>query len=118
MAKMSIKSLFFFLGTNSPILLKVDLPIIPIQKCALIYNRSVPITEKQLCAGGVDGKDSCSGDSGGPLIFHGQPLTGVLSYIQYGLVSFGPRQCGTRDRPGVYTRVGYYMDWILKSMRP
>lgn len=90
----------------------------PTKKCAAIYNKSVPVTEKQLCAGGVEGKDSCSGDSGGPLQFVGQPTSGGLSYIQYGLVSFGPRQCGTNGRPGVYTKVGHYMEWILNTMRP
>lgn len=33
-----------------------------------------------------------------------------------GLVSFGPKQCGLANFPGVYTRVSSYMEWILKNL--
>ncbi|KAL0270397.1 UNVERIFIED_CONTAM: hypothetical protein PYX00_007822 [Menopon gallinae] len=104
-------------GTNSPILKKVDLPIVPISRCARIYNTSVQITAQHICAGGSQGKDSCAGDSGGPLQNLAQKA-GELVYIQYGVVAFGPRHCGSWGMPGVYTRVGYYMEWILNNMRP
>jgi len=103
---------------SSSVLLKVDIPVVSLMKCVAVYNRSVPITEKQICAGGSEGKDSCGGDSGGPLQFVGQPIQGGTSYIQYGVVSFGPRQCGSVGRPGVYTRVGHYMKWILDTLQP
>ena len=60
------------------------------------------------------GKDSCNGDSGGPLIyreFTDEP------WHQIGLVSFGTSICG-KGVPGVYTRVAEYMDWIESKLRP
>lgn len=37
-------------------------------------------------------------------------------FILLGLVSFGPRQCGLSNFPGVYTRISSYMEWILKNI--
>lgn len=39
-------------------------------------------------------------------------------YTQLGIVSFGPKLCGSEGFPGVYTKVTYYMDWILDSLKP
>ena len=33
-----------------------------------------------------------------------------------GVVSFGPRLCGTEGVPGVYARVNSYLDWILDTV--
>lgn len=66
--------------------------------------------EKRFCAGGVKGEDSCTGDSGGPLIlreFSDEP------WYQIGIVSFSAgEKCGTKNLPGVYTTVESYLDWI------
>ncbi|XP_070805682.1 snake venom serine protease-like [Pituophis catenifer annectens] len=57
-----------------------------------------------LCAGELEGgKDSCKGDSGGPLICDGE--------IQ-GIVSWGGFPCAQVLEPGVYTKVFDYIDWI------
>lgn len=69
-----------------------------------------------MCAGGKSGMDSCSGDSGGPLQAPGN-YSHNLKFIQYGVVSFGPRMCGTTGIPGVYTKIVYYLDWILDTIR-
>lgn len=62
-----------------------------------------------LCAGVAGGgKDSCSGDSGGPLLVLGR---GPRLDVQVGIVSFG-EGCGLVNKPGVYTRVSTYSDWI------
>nr|AUS82497.1 serine endopeptidase [Crotalus cerastes] len=64
----------------------------------------LPATSRTLCAGILQGgKDSCQGDSGGPLICNGQ--------IQ-GIVSGGVHPCGQRLKPGFYTKVFDYIDWI------
>ncbi|KOB69235.1 Hemolymph proteinase 5 [Operophtera brumata] len=94
----------------SSVLLRVSLPIITNEEIARIYSR-------QLCAGGVAGTDSCSGDSGGPLMYPGQVSSGGVRYVQHGIVSFGPRSCGIGVLPGVYTRLSHHMKWILDNMR-
>lgn len=102
---------------------------------------NINILSSQLCAGGEEGKDSCNGDSGGPLM--GADLLNGLSPYTYlaGVVSFGPRVCGTPGKfisnqeeekekeklnfyfsfsvgwPGVYTKVAEYNEWILNHMR-
>ncbi|CAB3245953.1 unnamed protein product [Arctia plantaginis] len=104
-------------GLQSPVLLSVELPILTQRACQDAYNGTIRISEKQLCAGGIKNKDSCGGDSGGPLLYPGQYSRYGLRYIQHGIVSFGSKRCGTAGFPGVYTNVAYYMDWILDNMR-
>lgn len=72
-------------------------------------------TLNKLCAGG-SGKDSCGGDSGGPLMLQGAHRN-VDRLIQYGIVSYGPRLCGS-SFPGVYTDVTKFMKWILDHLKP
>lgn len=70
-----------------------------------------------MCAGGKNKKDSCSGDSGGPMQVAGS-LNRDIRFVQQGIVSFGPKVCAIEGFPGVYTRVAYYLDWILDNIRP
>nr|XP_026494275.1 CLIP domain-containing serine protease 2-like isoform X1 [Vanessa tameamea] len=103
-------------GLQSPVLLSVDLPIISNTECQNIYNGSPEIYDTQLCAGGVPDKDSCGGDSGGPLLYPGKNKGVGVRYIQRGIVSYGSKRCGIGGYPGVYTRVVNYMDWILDNI--
>ena len=67
-----------------------------------------------MCAGEA-GHDSCQGDSGGPLICE-QPNAGLDSstMVQCGIVSWGIG-CGDPEYPGVYTELGYFLDWIEEN---
>jgi len=71
-------------------------------------------TDRQICAGGRFHEDSCSGDSGGPLI--AQLDENSRMYLR-GVVSFGTRRCG-KGFPGVYTDITYYIDWIKQNLKP
>ncbi|XP_075141479.1 serine protease 33-like [Leptodactylus fuscus] len=90
------------------------LPLISRESCDQMYhigsatNSSTPIIQSdQICAGYQAGqKDSCTGDSGGPLICK---MYGY--WYQAGIVSWG-EDCATPNRPGVYTYVPTYMSWI------
>ncbi|CAF0806727.1 unnamed protein product [Adineta steineri] len=66
-------------------------------------------THTQICAGlEIAGKDTCKGDSGGPLMYfslvkHQFELIGIVSY---------GTGCGHANHAGIYTRVSAYLDWI------
>ncbi|XP_050460002.1 melanization protease 1-like [Cataglyphis hispanica] len=104
------------LGPRSQDLLQAKLPLVTNEQCKEVYKRSTQIWYKQLCAGGLRDIDSCFGDSGGPLQAIGIYNGNTIRTIQHGVVSYGVRECGTAGIPGVYTRVAYYMDWILNTM--
>ena len=72
----------------------------------------VNIDNTQICAGD-DSKDSCSGDSGGPLL-SSELDDGRWAVI--GIVSFGAKgYCADSKFPGVYTRVDQFLDWIERN---
>jgi hypothetical protein len=95
-------------GDVSLELLEVNVNAINWDTCDnLISNRL--FEETQICAGVLEGgRDSCAGDSGGPLMRSSDNL-------QYGLVSFG-FGCARPNTPAVYTRVSAYIDWIRSSI--
>lgn len=66
----------------------------------------ITVTENQLCAGGMAGKDTCGGDSGGSLMKQAIAKT-KKNQIPYlflaGIVSYGTETCAVEGWPGVYT---------------
>ncbi|XP_043469986.1 phenoloxidase-activating factor 2-like isoform X2 [Leptopilina heterotoma] len=60
-----------------------------------------------LCAGGVEGKDSCTGDGGGALVC--ETKDGRFNVV--GLTAWGIG-CGENNVPGVYVNVHNYINWI------
>lgn len=93
---------------------------VSLASCNQVYRRqSVTLGAGQLCAGGQKGFDSCKGDSGGPLMVIDKHTYPDKPYWYCaGIVSFGPSPCGMQGWPGVYTRVGSYMPWILQNIAP
>ncbi|XP_045776221.1 CLIP domain-containing serine protease 14D-like isoform X2 [Maniola jurtina] len=99
-------------GETSMVKRKVDVEAVPIDICraAIPY---IPESSSQflICAGGRGGKDSCRGDSGGPLMREVRENY-RSNWFLYGITSFGGKACGQAGIPGAYTRVTAYMDWI------
>ncbi|KAF2891880.1 hypothetical protein ILUMI_14316 [Ignelater luminosus] len=104
------------LDYRSDVKLKVQVPVVDQRSCFSRLARYGPITEKQICAGGDNGKDSCRGDSGGPLM-RVIDDTGFAQFQWFveGVVSWGV-ECGAQGFPGVYTRVSRYANWIVSNM--
>ncbi|XP_066230238.1 kallikrein-8 isoform X2 [Saccopteryx leptura] len=82
-----------------------EVEIFPRKQCEDAYPGK--ITEGMVCAGDSRGADSCQGDSGGPLV-----CDGVLQ----GITSWGSDPCGQPKKPGVYTNLCRYLDWIKKTI--
>lgn len=98
----------------SDVKLKVSLPRVDFQACSKTYAaKRVFLGDGQMCAGGMAGKDTCKGDSGGPLMRQLRD-----GWTIDGIVSFGNSPCGRPGWPAVYTRVYAYLPWILKNFQP
>ncbi|XP_052888783.1 CLIP domain-containing serine protease B4-like [Anopheles moucheti] len=99
-------------GVTSEVKLKVELIITNLQDCKSIYEwQGFSQKSTHMCAGGEGGKDTCIGDSGGPLM---RQIAGAWYLI--GVVSYGPRECGMPGVPGVYTNVAEFIDWIRDNV--
>uniref|UniRef100_A0A182R026 CLIP domain-containing serine protease n=1 Tax=Anopheles farauti TaxID=69004 RepID=A0A182R026_9DIPT len=97
--------------------LHLQVPVLTNEACAEAFSSvQLEIIPTQVCAGGEKGRDSCRGDSGGPLMRRGNGVTSSQYWYLIGLVSFGLEQCGTDGVPGVYTRLSEYMDWVMDTM--
>jgi len=99
---------------------KLNVPIFPGNKCVDVYKTRGGIldSQSQMCAGGEPGEDSCVGDSGSALMRE-ERLPDQRTKYRWkllGVVSFGPRLCGTSGVPGVYSRMRHYLDWILENI--
>lgn len=83
----------------------VEVPYIPNAVCDKPAFYDGRITNNMICAGEAD-KDTCQADSGGP-------ASGVVNGQRrlVGVVSWGDG-CGQVNRPGVYTRVSKFRDWV------
>ncbi|XP_064476899.1 plasma kallikrein-like [Ornithodoros turicata] len=87
---------------------EVALPVITRDVC----QEQLPeytIAESMICAGHEDGgRDTCSGDSGGPLMYEAEE-----GWTLAGVVSTGSG-CAHAKKPGVLSSIAYYVPWILE----
>lgn len=99
-------------GPSSAELREVTVKVVSKATCTADKQSYEPyVTDTMICAGLAEGgKDSCNGDSGGPMV-----LDRNGSKILVGVVSWG-QGCAQQQWYGVYTRVGSYRPWISKVM--
>ncbi|ELW47049.1 Coagulation factor XI [Tupaia chinensis] len=108
-ALLKLKTPMNYTDTIQDTLQKVKIPLVSSEECQARY-RSHKITSKMLCAGYQEGgRDACKGDSGGPLSCKHNEVWHLV-----GITSWG-EGCAQRERPGVYTNVVEYVDWILEK---
>lgn len=95
--------------------MEVTLEQFSTDQCGQTYKASKQLPsgvngDSQVCAGSRnEKKDTCRGDSGGPLQIRHEHNVNMYSVV--GVTSFG-RGCGNIGVPGVYTRVSHFVDWI------
>jgi len=99
-------------GTCCSNLLKQALvPYVDMDTCRRPDYYGNSITDNMVCAGFErGGTDTCQGDSGGPL----QLKKANGAYQVNGLTSWGAG-CAQAKKPGVYTRVFNYLNWIQQK---
>ncbi|KAG1674878.1 Clotting factor B [Nymphon striatum] len=104
-----------YAGRSSTVLQQVAVPITKKDYCVSAYNargfdskypRGLGFSSI-LCAGYREGgKDACTNDSGGPLMYFKRGIWTIVGIIS------GGHQCARPDSPGIYTNVSDFIDWI------
>uniref|UniRef100_A0A671P9M0 Peptidase S1 domain-containing protein n=1 Tax=Sinocyclocheilus anshuiensis TaxID=1608454 RepID=A0A671P9M0_9TELE len=99
-------------GPSADVVMEAKVPLMSQTTCLSALGKEL-LTNTMFCAGYLSGGiDSCQGDSGGPLIFQDR-LSGRFQL--FGVTSWGDG-CGERGKPGVYTRVTAFSDWVTGQM--
>ena len=103
-------------GPLPSVLQEVSLPIMSNDQCERRFRDAGDrehIPNIFICAGyKKGGKDSCEGDSGGPMVVQREDGRFILS----GISSWG-LGCAEENRPGVYTRISEFRDWIEQILQ-
>merc|ERR1711887_425812 len=112
------KDQFGSAGQYQVVLKEIDLPVVSNYECqdklrSTRLGQKYKLHDSFICAGGVNGKDTCKGDGGSPLVCPSKydPDT----YVQAGMVAWGIG-CGEDATPGVYASVSKALCWIDYSM--
>lgn len=115
----------------SPVLQRTDVPRVAREDCVhsdpgipttIDNDESVTwhadVVHQDFCAGWAGGcdrpvpcPDSCSGDSGGPIM-------DAPTNLVYGVVSRGSSVCGDGRRPAIYTSFAAYRGWFIEKVAP
>ncbi|XP_034038480.1 uncharacterized protein prss56 [Thalassophryne amazonica] len=100
-------------GPSADVVMEAKVPLLPQSTCKSVLGKEL-VTSTMLCAGYLSGGvDSCQGDSGGPLIYQDH-ISGRFQL--FGITSWGDG-CGEKGKPGVYTRVSAFSDWIQAEIQ-
>ncbi|KAL9845265.1 LOW QUALITY PROTEIN: serine protease 56 [Geothlypis trichas] len=98
-------------GPAADVVMEAQVPLLSQETCRGALGKE--LLSAMFCAGYLSGGiDSCQGDSGGPLACE-DPTS--HHFVLYGITSWGDG-CGERGKPGVYTRVTAFTDWLSLQM--
>ncbi|XP_058065543.1 inactive CLIP domain-containing serine protease A8-like [Anopheles bellator] len=102
--------------TYASVMKRVDLPILPREKCETMLRASrlgpfFKLHSSVICAGGERDLDMCTGDGGSPLACR----TSAGKYELAGIVSWG-LSCGDQNTPAGYVDVAQFVGWIHEKI--
>ncbi|XP_055975562.1 transmembrane protease serine 3 isoform X1 [Sorex fumeus] len=98
-------------GDASPTLQHAAVPLLANKVCNHRDVYGGIISPAMLCAGYLQGGvDSCQGDSGGPLVCQERRVWKLVGATSFGI------GCAEVNKPGVYTRITAFLDWIHEQM--
>ena len=111
-----------FIVSKAKTLQEIDLKILSSETCQNMSDEYARFSEEKedfyaegiFCAGGESGKDVCSGDSGSAIFMKENDTV-----VQMGLVSGRSGRgvlCGDTVTPSLYTRISFYLKWILDNI--
>ncbi|KAJ2866663.1 Transmembrane protease serine 12 [Coemansia aciculifera] len=114
--------------STADILQTVDLRTGNTELCKRVRPEFDSNNGNYICVTTPDGRDTCSGDSGGPLLrrcnadLAQSGSTGSGPWVQLGITSYGDNAgrdtrviCAADDGAGFYTHVARYLDYIKKT---
>ena len=86
--------------------------VIDDEQCLQAYHgkRVTPVAPAMMICAAQPGRDSCTGDSGGPLF-----ATTPDGFVLVGIISWGVG-CAAPDHPGVYTRISALTDFLHQEL--
>ncbi|CAH2219068.1 transmembrane protease serine 3 [Pelobates cultripes] len=98
-------------GDTSETMDYAGVPLISNRVCNTKYIYGGVIMPSMVCAGFLEGGvDTCQGDSGGPLACEDRNVWKLMGTTSWGI------GCAMRYKPGVYTRISSFLDWIHIQM--
>ncbi|KAG7487991.1 hypothetical protein MATL_G00029550 [Megalops atlanticus] len=95
------------LGERPDKLQELDVEVMSRVLCGRSDYYGTKFTSNMMCAA-KRRMDTCDGDSGGPLLYKG---------VAVGITSNGGKRCGSFKRPGLYTIISHFTQWIDSTMK-